>query len=160
MRFPTVFRRRVGEPATDTTTDRAVDAQLGSDKRPTGKPTKADNFHTSRLVNFNGFPAQRVCVGCVGPEDSLGRSVPIELWMYEERTDAWLRVPGDEEIRVGGIAYFDAPCLLDHGRGRSDDDSHNPGSLDVVLVAGKPGGPLAEGEYSFLCGTDVSNPGH
>jgi len=156
MRFPTVFRRRVGD-APEGAPDLPA---LGSDKPPSGKPVaKADNFHTSRLVNFNGFPSQRVVVGLMGPEEALGRTVPLTMWLHEDAVDGWLRLPGDMKIEVGGIAYFDSPCLIDHGRGRSDDDSHNPGTLDVVLVPGELSGQPIDGDYAFVIGTDVSNPG-
>jgi hypothetical protein len=175
MRFPTMFRRRVGELPEDAPPDDKKLPKLGSDEPPEGKPKKADNFHTSRLVNFNGFPSQRVAVGAAGPKEARGRRVPVEVWMHEERTDAWFLVPGPSELRVGTFAYFDAPCLLDHGKGRSDDDSHTPGDLGVVVVPALPVGPpqpeaegasklvqpalLPDGLYSFVVGTDVSNPG-
>ena len=162
MRFPTMFRRRVGDQPEG---EKEELRELGKDERPEGKPTKGDNFHTSRLVNTNGFPSQRVVVGRVGPKEAVGPRVPVEMRLHEDRTEGWLRVPGDGFVEVGGLAYFDPPCLLDHGKGRSDDDSHNPGSLDVLLVPGTP--PVAAGVepafppgvYSFVVGTDVSNPG-
>lgn len=161
MRFPTMFRRRLGDQPED---EKEELRELGKDEPPEGKIKRADNFHESKLVNLNGFPAQRVAVAVVGPKGALGRRLPAALYLHEDRTDAWLRVPGDAELLVGGIAYFDAPCLIDNGKGRSDDDSHNPGSLEVVLVVERPGAgsepsALPDGVYAFLVGTDVSNPG-
>jgi hypothetical protein len=153
MRFPTTFRRRVGATPDEL-------KELGKDEPPTGgRPEKADNFHESRLVNANGFPSQRVVVGLVGPKEAAGRRVPVEAWLHVDDV-GWLRVPGDEDVAVGGLAYFDTPCLIDHGRSRSDNDGHNPGALEVVVVPRPPKKPaLPPGIYAFVLGTDVSNPG-
>lgn len=161
MRFPTVFKRRLGDRPEGEQEELKV---LGKDEPPEGKPSKVDNFHESKLVNLNGFPAQRVAVAVVGPKEARGRRLPAALYLHEDRTDAWLRVPGDRELEVGTVGYFDVPCLLDHGRARSEDESHNPGSLEVVLVVERPGAgselsALPDGVYAFLVGTDVSNPG-
>ena len=165
MRFPTVFHRRRGECPEGTTKH----PELGSDKVPSGAPKglKSKNgFHTSRLTNINGFPAQRIAVAFLGPkqEGSDARvplALPAALYLHEDTTDAWLRIPGVDLLKEGTVVYFDAPCLIDSGRGRSEDDSHNPGTLDVLLVVDAPENEanLPDGEYTFLMGTDVSNPG-
>ena len=155
MRFPTVFRRRVGELP-----DGAPEVtELGSDKVPTGAPKGlrgTSGYHTSRLTNINGFPAQRIAVAFIGPKREM--NLPAALYLHEDATDAWLRIPGTDHLQEGTIIYFDAPCLLDSGRGRSEDDSHNPGTLDVILIVGARD-DAPSGEYVFLMGTDVSNPG-
>ncbi len=159
MRFPTVFRRRVG-PAPEGAPSLP---ELGSDKVPVGEPSQLPKdrrgaFHTSRLVNMNGFPAQRVAVGCVGPA-GVSASMPTELYLWEDSLRAWLLI-GRENVSVDGLTFFDAPCLLDAGRARSEDESHNPGTLDVfvrVTLQGREDVP--PGEYAFCVATDVSNPG-
>jgi hypothetical protein len=159
MRFPAVFRRRVGP-----TIEHPIEEypELGSDKPPMGEPhaleTRA-SLHTSPLVNSNGFPVQRVAVACRGPAAAAGLHLPATLWLFvDEPFGGWVRVPGADALPVGGIAYFDAPCLINVGRAKRDDDPHNPGEMTVYLQVERPT-DAPDGEYVFAVASDVSNPG-
>ena len=167
MRFPTRFNRYVKskpneQPPVDPLTGNLM-VVLGSDPSPTSKTDKnSDCFHSSRIVNLNGFPAQRLVVCCSSNAAVKRQSFfDIEVWLYEDSLETWFYFPGLSELRSETVAYCDVPALLDHGRSRSDDDTHNPGTLDlyvrVALV--EPKGSVTDGIYTFLLGTDVSSPG-
>ena len=194
MRFPTIFRRRVGKPepgskfpdvrhwfedispADGLSLRGKLIPELGSDKIPTSKDDlpRRDNLHESRLVNVNGFPSQRIVVGYRGPENAP--SLIVDMLLFDETSTSWFKVPpcdGKGHLIPGTLSYFDPPCLLDHSRAKKnpEDESHQAGSLEVILIVRaetpdgtRPGnveiGPTFKtGIYTFVIGTDVSNPG-
>lgn len=157
MRFPTIFRRRVGEPPNPVPQEwlqpnpdlikpgedwrRYLIPELGSDEPPITResfpsPSRRDNLHESTMVNKNGFPSQRIAVGYLGPENAP--SLAADAFIFDETSGSWFKIPSPSggTLSPGELTYFDPPCLLDHSRAKKHelDESNQAGSLEVLLI--------------------------
>jgi hypothetical protein len=143
MRFPLAFYRYVG----------GAGKQLGSDEVPLTHPqTNADNQLALRLSNTNGYPIQRIVVGCQAPEGSP--LIPVKVFVHDDNTERWYSVePSCRLAEPGALTYFDLPTLADN----PNVGSRDVGAIELCVIAGLPD-DASEGRYTFVVGGDVSCP--
>lgn len=181
MRFPTSFRRRVGDPSdhvpqewlqqgyTHLAGSRQVAQylvpQLGTDELPLpGKPLqRRDNIHEVKFAAAGGFvfPSQssRVVVGYRGPD-----GVPpllADLFVFDETSTSWFTIPSPTGgvLTPGTLAYFDPPCILAEDLEVSGNIVHMVDSLEVLLIPWSMAKcALPVSVYTFVLGT-VGNRG-
>jgi hypothetical protein len=160
MRFPFSFTRYVG-----TDLD-SFKKELGKDKLPESMPADSGDFiYESRFVNINGFPLQRVPFGVHGPDEAIQKTttVTVAAYIYEDVTKRWYLLARQAKVIVGTLIYFDPPALMDTpqvkaARVQTHPVSSSAGALEMAfIVTGSD--KLPKGEYVFIAGSDVSNPG-
>jgi hypothetical protein len=158
MRFPKKFERYVGEgPA----------KQLGDDVDPTTlTPAEQqdyralDNVLTARANNINGFPVQRIAVGCAFEGTGTPDPIPLSIFIFDDLSARWYKMHHETgpSITPGEMIFVDCVSLLDFPNTSQAGGMQSVGGTEVAIVPGELVDP-PEGTYTFIIGADVSNPG-
>lgn len=145
MRFPSRFIRSVN----------GTNKALGSDVAPTDATYLTnDNVFTTRLNSTNGYPVNRVVIGCNAP--SGASAIAVMVYVYEDVSKKWFPLTDTAQNITpnGGFLFFRHPTLIDTPQVRGD--TSNPGSLEVAIVVSLPT-TAPDGDYLFIVGGDLGS---
>jgi|SRR5580693_340348 hypothetical protein len=163
MHFGTVFQRQTsafGADSIPTFGDEGTVDQLQSDL-PKGQPFP-DCVHNTRLVNINGYPAQRLVMGCFGPTSEATADLQADFYMLEELSGYWFKLDASSvALTLGQLVYVDHPTMGDFNQGKVNGKlaaSKGQPVMEVYVVVTIASGSPTAGVYTFTVGTDFSNP--
>jgi hypothetical protein len=94
---------------------------------------------------------QRIVIGLHGPS---GSAVPVAVYVHDDLSGKWFNTSPDKDpiVKTGRVMYFDLPVVA-HLNAQSSD-----GAIELCIVPLIPSKAIP-GEYLFVVGGDVSNPG-
>ena len=129
--------------------------------RLTSEQVEAQRFRASsafacRAVSSEGFPVQRIVVGCAAPRDGSAhrRRFVVYAEFLEDETGCWFEL-GSVTIGPGELGYFDLPVMMSSASaGR-----HDVGEITISLRFCPVEDDLPDGEHVFAVGADISSPG-
>lgn len=160
MQFGTVFFRDTTSATANPQIGAEGTVQQNADLLPKGQPFP-DAVHSTRLVNINGYPAQRLVVGCFGPSGAIA-SLQADFYMLETLSSYWYKLnPTPVPLLIGQLVYQDHPTMGDFNQGKVGgklQGSKSQPTMDVYVVVTVATGSPTAGTYTIAVGTDFSNP--
>jgi hypothetical protein len=158
MQFPWSFTRRDPQPASCRA---ALPPRRVLSETEAAATLRADNVLTSRQVNSQGWPVQRVAFAWIGPPDSDASLFDVRGYVFDHRIGVWLLMTEVARVEPWRVYLLDVPTLLDAPTvGRKGGAIVGPQALEVMVCPLFSDGdetPAPPGEYTFVMGADVSS---